>query len=164
MALFGSLLSLRNQTARAEKFQKAWAYLDEAFRAGSETQNRILKLAAGVTERVELGDGVFALEQANLTKVRPEGVFESHRVYIDVQAVIAGSEAMEICDVEKLPVRDDFTPGRDLLFYHDLSGCTRLVVAAGEAAVFFPADGHMPCLCVQAPGVVHKTVIKVPVA
>ncbi len=163
MALFGSLDTLRQQTARAEHFQAAWAYLEEAFRAGSATQQRILQLAAGVTERVELGGGMFALEQANLTKLRPDGVYESHRAFIDVQAVIAGTEVMEVCDVARLAVRDDFTPGRDLLFYHDRAGGSRLVVATGEAAVFFPVDGHMPCLCVEAPVVVHKTVIKVPV-
>ncbi len=163
MAIFGTLETLKKQTADVAHFQAAWAYLDEAYRPGSATQQRILKLAAGASERVDLGGGVFALEQANLTKVRTEGVYESHRVYIDVQAVIAGTEAMEVCAIGRLTLREDLTPTKDLLFYHDSTGGSRLVVPAGEAAVFFPADGHKPCVCADAPALVHKVVIKVPV-
>jgi beta-galactosidase beta subunit len=38
-----------------------------------------------------------------------------------------------------------------------------LRLGAGEAAVFFPVDGHMPSIAIAAPVLVHKSVIKVPV-
>jgi beta-galactosidase beta subunit len=106
-----------------EIFASTFTYLDEMFRPGSPAALRLAAAAAGATVKIELTGGAFALEQVYLTKARPEGFFESHRQYIDVQ-----------------------------------------VVVAGEAAIFFPVDGHMPGLRPGGvAGLVRKTVIKVPV-
>jgi biofilm protein TabA len=39
-----------------------------------------------------------------------------------------------------------------------------LRMRAGDVAIFFPADGHMPSLHWRDGGLVRKTVVKVPVA
>ncbi len=163
MALFGSLATVRFQLAHAAYFEAAFAYLDEVMRPGSAGFKRILGIEAGKTERVELSGGSFALEQAYLTKPRDQGFFESHRAYIDLQVIVSGEELMEVADVAKLAVDEDFTPGKDLIKYRMFDGASVVRVGAGEAAVFFPVDGHMPTLAVKAPVLLHKTVIKVPV-
>lgn len=163
MALFGSLATVRAQLAHAAHFQAAFAYLDDVFKPGSAVHARILAVAAGKTERVELSGGAFALEQAYLTKPRVQGFFESHRAYIDVQVIVSGEEYMEVADIAKLILGEDFTPAKDLIKYQMFGAASVLRVGAGEAAVFFPVDGHMPSLAIQSPAMLHKTVIKVPV-
>lgn len=164
MALFGSFPTVRAQAALARNFAPAFAYLAEALTPGTPVHERILKIGAEVTERIELGGGVFVLEQAYQPKPRAEGRFESHRLFIDLQAIVAGEELMEVIETDRLRVHEDLTPGRDLLFYDDLPGASVLRLRAGEVAVFFPADAHMPSLSARVPGLVRKAVVKVPVS
>jgi|SRR5580700_9792738 biofilm protein TabA len=164
MAIFGTLETLRAQLARPEHFAATFAYMAETLQPGSAAQARIGSIAAGTTERVELTDGAFALEQVYLTKPRTEGRWESHRAYIDVQVVVAGEELMEVGDVARLDVAEDLRPAKDLIFYQSFDGGSVLRVRAGEAAVFFPSDAHVPSLRIGAmAALVRKTVVKVPV-
>jgi biofilm protein TabA len=163
MALFGSLATIRAQLAHAAHFQATFAYLEDVFKSSSTARERILAIEPGKSGRVELAGGAFALEQAYLTKARPDGFFESHRAYIDVQVIVSGEELLEVADVAKLTVSEDLTPAKDLIKYRMFDAASVLRLGAGEAAVFFPTDGHMPSLAIQTPAVVHKVVIKVPV-
>jgi biofilm protein TabA len=164
MAIFGTLDTLRTQLARPEHFAATLAYVAEVLRPDSVAQARICRIAPGVTERVELARGAFALEQAYLTKPPTEGRWESHRAYIDVQVVVVGEELMEVADMAQLAVAEDLRPAKDLIFYRPFDGGSVLHVCAGEAAVFFPADAHVPSLRAGAAAtLVRKTVIKVPV-
>jgi biofilm protein TabA len=163
MALFGSLATLRAQLAHGAPFQAAFRYLDAISVEGGADRARLLAVQTGKTERVELAGGAFALEQAYLTKPRAQAFFESHRAYIDVQVIVSGEELLEVADVSKLTVSEDLRPAKDLIKYRMYDAASVLRLGAGEAAVFFPVDGHMPSVAVQAPGLVRKTVIKVPV-
>ncbi|HTQ30042.1 MAG TPA: YhcH/YjgK/YiaL family protein [Opitutaceae bacterium] len=164
MAIFGTLETLRAQLARPEHFAAALAYAAEALRPDSAAGARLGRMATDATERVELSGGAFALEQTYMTKPRAEGRWESHRAYIDVQVIVAGEELMEATDAARLTVAEDLTPGKDLIFYQPFGAGSVLRVRAGEAAVFFPADAHLPSLRTGAePALVRKTVIKVPV-
>jgi uncharacterized protein, YhcH/YjgK/YiaL family len=163
MALFGSLSSLRSQLVPHAHFDTAFAYLEKVLQPGSPEQARVLAIPVGVTERIELAGGAFAMEQVYLTKPREQGFFESHRAYIDVQVIVRGEELMEVADVAKLAVSEDFTPGKDLIKYQMYNAASIVRVGAGEGAVFFPVDGHMPTLAVEAPAPLYKTVVKIPV-
>jgi YhcH/YjgK/YiaL family protein len=164
MALLGSLSTLREQSALARLHPSAFAYLAEALDPASAVHRRILDLPTDRTDRIELEDGIFVLEQAYLPKARNEGRFEAHRRYIDLQAIIAGNELMEVVDVARLRVSEDLTPERDVLFYHDAPGASVLRVVPGDIAVFYPVDAHMPSLADGTPAVVRKAVVKVPVS
>ncbi len=164
MALFGSLETLRSQLTTSPAFERAFAYVEECLRTDSAAHRRINKVKVGDTERVELGGGVFALEQAYQAKPRAEGRWESHRAYIDVQVIVEGDELMEATDVNRLSIQEDRTPANDVLFYHSFDDGSVLRIKAGEAAVFFPIDAHKPSLAAGSLALVRKTVVKVPVA
>lgn len=76
---------------------------------------------------------------------------------------MAGTEWIEYTDVSRLTLKDDFFADRDVRFYTHFTAGSRLRVGPGEIAVFYPVDAHMPSLAIQSPGLVHKTVVKVPV-
>jgi YhcH/YjgK/YiaL family protein len=163
MAVFGSFPTVHRQLRPDPRFSAAFAYVADALQPGSAAADRIGSLAVGVTERIELTGGAFALEQVYLPKARAEGFFESHRKFIDVQVVVAGEELMEVAEITRLMVATDYNPERDLLKYADVADASVLRMQAGEVAVFFPEDGHMPSLQWRGPGLVRKTVVKVPV-
>ena len=164
MALLGSLSTLRAQTARMEIFKATFTYLEEMFRVGSPAALRLRSAAVGANQRIELSGGAFALEQVYQTKARPEGFFESHRKYIDVQVVVEGDEVLELVEISRLTATQPYDAERDYFKYADYAGASLLRLGAGEAAIFFPVDGHLPGLRPGGvAGLVRKTVIKVPV-
>ncbi len=164
MALFGSLSTVRAQIASSPAFEVAFAYVERCLAPGTAEAGRLAAVPVGKTVRVELAEGVFALEQAYEAKPPVEGKWEAHERYIDVQVVVSGRELMGVIEVTELKLIEDYRAERDLMFFGPASGGSTLKVGPGGVAVFFPADGHMPSLADGAPGVVRKTVVKVPVA
>jgi biofilm protein TabA len=164
MALFGSYVTIRAQVPAQEGFDKAFRYVQDLLRAGSDVHHRLKSLQAGESAKFELGDGVFVIEQAYLSKVRADGFFESHRKYIDVQIVVSGEERMELVDISRITMREPYSAERDFIGYEDTADASVLRVHAGQIAVFFPNDVHMPSLRLGGePVLVHKSVVKIPV-
>lgn len=165
MAIFGSLATVRAQAPAGPAFAAAWNYLDELRRDGSDVGKRIRAFERGASQKHELAAGVFAIEQVYDTKPRSEGFFESHRRYIDIQVIVAGEEIMEVADAGRAAVRQPYQDARDLIEYHDVPAASKLTFRAGEAAIFFPVDVHMPSLRAGTePALVRKVVLKVPVS
>jgi biofilm protein TabA len=164
MAIFGSLAHVRAQTPTQLVPPQAWLYLEAMANPASDAHARILAMEAGVEHRVELGGGVFALEQANVGRTRETVRFEGHVKHIDLQFIVAGREVMDVEPVSRLGVSEDLTPGRDVKFFNQPDSWSTLRIATGELAVFLPSDGHRPALAWDAGARIFKTVVKVPVA
>lgn len=163
MAIFGSFHEVRARLADDILFSGAFEYVAELLDPGSVANKRIGLMSAGATGRIELADGAFAIEQVYQPKARPEGFFESHRKYIDVQVIVEGEELMEVEEISRLGVTDAYDPERDLIKYGDTTMASLLRMRAGDVAIFHPSDGHMPALHWRGSGLVRKTVVKVPV-
>ncbi|MBL9214323.1 MAG: YhcH/YjgK/YiaL family protein [Opitutaceae bacterium] len=130
----------------------------------SAARARLRQIAAGSSNKVDLAGGAYAVEQVYMTKARADGLFEAHRKYIDVQVVVEGEEIIEVEDVTRLPAKTEYNDEKDYLLFNDSGVSTRLIMRPGDAAVLFPADGHMPCVQLKGSLLVRKTVVKVPVA
>ena len=165
MALFGSFATVRSQASQYPGFEAAFTYIDDLMRVDSSARARLRAIAPGASGKVELGGGVFAVEQVYQTKPRAESFFESHRKFIDVQVVVEGEELMVVIDASRIAVREPYVSERDLITYLEATDASELRLRAGDAAIFFPVDVHMPSVRLHAPAVlVRKTVVKVPVA
>ena len=137
----------------------------EALRPDSTVGQRIRRVERGQSHKIDLGGGVFVMEQAYDTKARSEGFFESHRSYIDVQVIIEGEEILELIDAARIKPKQDYIPERDLVLYEDSGDASALRAFVGDTAIFYPADVHMPGLRLRSgPTLVRKAVAKVPVA
>ncbi|MFM1747831.1 MAG: hypothetical protein RLZZ188_1497 [Verrucomicrobiota bacterium] len=164
MAIIGSFATVREQCPRTPGFAAALAYAAEVLRAGSAARARLLAIEPGKSARVELEGGAFAMEQAYFTKARAEGFFESHRRFIDVQVVVAGDEVIEVVDAARSAVQVPYDAERDFTHHADATGASVVRLGAGDVAVFFPTDVHLPGLRSGGSAVaVRKTVVKVPV-
>ena len=165
MAVFGSYGDLSEMFRELPLFAEAFEYLRHCFTKGTAEHQRLMGLGEGEGFRQELRDGVYAMESVYRTRARGDCFFESHRRYIDVQALVEGEESIEILGIERLRVAVDYVPDKDLVKYTDSDFASRLRLVPGELAIFFPPDGHMPCLRVSdsQPVLVRKTVVKVPV-
>jgi len=169
MSVFGSLDTVRAQTAGWPGFAAAFTYIDTLFREGSEPRAQLFTLREGENQRYELEGGVFAIAQVYAARPR-YGVFESHCRYHDIQVIVAGEEQMEVAETAALTLAEAYDEERDVAFYADCERASVLRLCAGDAAVFAPCDGHMPSVRSDsgdtgstAGGLVYKVVVKVPV-
>jgi YhcH/YjgK/YiaL family protein len=164
MALSGSIAVLAKALSADPRFGPAFLYLDRCLSPGSAEAKRMRGLAAPTVSEVQLDAGSVVFEQVYLTRDRQACFFESHRKYIDVQFILEGEEIVDLSPISGLEVEMPYREEKDVIKYRDGGPGLRLHLRAGEAAVFFPEDGHMPGQAATAPSLVRKAVIKVPLA
>ncbi|HVU17101.1 MAG TPA: YhcH/YjgK/YiaL family protein [Candidatus Didemnitutus sp.] len=163
MAFFGPFSTVREFLARDPRFATAIRYAEELLQPGSPANLRMRSRAVGPSERIDVANGTYVLEQAYLTRARSETYFESHLRNIDVQLVLEGTETMGVEDISRLKVSMPYDSEAEIIKYFEPATESRLVIKAGDAAVFFPCDGHMPTLHFGPQALVRKSVIKIPV-
>ena len=109
--------------------------------------------------RVDIdGDNLYALVQEYVTRPVELGRWEAHRSYIDVQYMFRGRERMGFANLSAMQL-GEFVPEKD---FQPMTGAGNFVdVFMGAFVIFFPEDGHMPGLYLDAPEPVRKIVLKV---
>lgn len=111
----------------------------------------------------QLTPNVKAIVSEYTTKEVNENGYEAHRQNIDIQYLLKGKEKIACLPVEELSESKPYSEETDAAFYNavsDLSPST-LDLRLSYFAIFFPQDGHMPCLCISKPEAVKKVVVKV---
>ena len=106
------------------------------------------------------GDALSAMVDEDSSRPFEQTRFEAHRIYGDIQLIISGSEAIDVCDIERLDLTEQYDAQRDVSFFSPRGDATRLVLTAGDFAVFFPNDGHRPQISTGNPQMVRKVVVK----
>ena len=121
-----------------------------------------------VVDRIENG-GNYAPLGARIarfqryTSVAGEGRFyEAHRRYIDIQYIASGSERIRVRDLDELEEQTPYDAERDVAFYRQAPG-TDVILRAGEFAILYPHEAHLPMMPVDKPAEVSKVVVKVQV-
>ena len=100
-----------------------------------EVENGIIKID---------GDDVFANFTTAKGKTPDEAKLETHNVMLDVQIPMSCSETMGYtprASLEEQPYNEE----KDITFYPGLAE-QYITVHPGEFVVFFPQDGHAPCI------------------
>lgn len=104
------------------------------------------------------GDAVFA--SLNITNgIQPnESKIETHQKYIDIQMPLAVTETMGWISAKSLKnIAIPYDEEKDIAFYNE-KATSYINVNPHEFAVFFPEDGHQPCI---GSGEMRKVIIKV---
>ena len=77
-------------------------------------------------------------------KTKEQARIESHDKMIDIQIPVSAPETMGYTAREALP-QAEYNAEKDITFYPGLAK-TYITVQPGEFAIFFPQDGHAPCV------------------
>ena len=125
----------------------------EALRALGETP------AVG---RYEFDGGYFMIQEGD-TKSIPEGEYEAHRKYIDVQIVLRGEETVAWAHLSELTEAGAYDEVKDKqMFAGEPAQCN--VIREGMVWIAFPEDGHKACRHLQEQTHYLKAVMKLPIA
>ena len=106
------------------------------------------------------GDRLFALVSDYVTKPLPDGRWEAHRRYLDLQCVAGGNERIGYAPLASL-AGGAYIPEKDIAW---LEGDGSFVtMEPGRFMLLWPGDGHMPGIAVEEPVPVRKVVVKIAV-
>lgn len=154
MATFGNLDNIQKQLNH-KAFQVAFRYLEKI-------SDDFLDLKEGECIKEMITDDIFVLKQAYYTKNREDCFFESHKKYIDIQYMVKGEEIMDVSDIENLNLITPYDKNTDFIKYDGNKNISSLCIKEKELAIFFPEDGHQPCIKTDKSVLVYKAVIKIP--
>jgi len=107
------------------------------------------------------GENLFLMIQRYPTKDKADALFEAHKNYIDIQAILEGEETIGYATTDDLTVTVPYKP--DVMRLADPQIFTEVELSAGMFALFFPSDAHKPCYKSSGRSNVVKAVIKVKV-
>ena len=88
---------------------------------------------------------VFVNVQTAKSKTRSEAVFEYHRKYVDIQIPLSDAETFGYTQRDLLPDAE-YNEEKDITKIPDLAADSYLTCQPGMMAIFFPQDGHAPCI------------------
>lgn len=114
-----------------------------------------------VGKRVIVNDKFFYSVQSYDTKPADECKLESHRKYIDIQIMIAGKESMEVVDIFKLTVKEDYDEEKDVIFWKEPKRMAKTTLRAGDCIVLYPENAHRGSSSIKETSHVLKIVGKV---
>ena len=126
--------NLKNYASLNPLFPKVVEFLE---------QNDLDKLEIGKHEI--LGKDLFV--NITMTKGRnpAEAVIETHNKMIDIQIPLSAPETYGYTQREQLPAAE-YNAEKDITKIPDLAADSYVTCQPGMMAIFFPQDGHAPCI------------------
>ena len=91
-------------------------------------------------------------------RAKEAAVLETHIEMIDIQIPLSCEESFGYTPLSDLP-KLAYNAEKDVTLYGDLSAQTYLTPKPGQMAIFFPQDGHAPCISDHAE--IKKAIFKV---
>jgi biofilm protein TabA len=107
------------------------------------------------------GDDLYYIVQHYTTKPIDQCRLESHKRYIDIQALIAGQEILGWSPITGLEVVDPYDEAKDIMFYRAGTPIAQTRLEPGIFCLLYPHDAHMPSCQVTGAAAVHKVVLKI---
>ena len=90
-------------------------------------------------------------------KTKEEATYETHRRMLDIQIPLSAPETYGYMPLKDMP-EAEHNDVKDATKYPGLEGGSYVKCNPGEFAIFFPQDGHQPCI---GEGDIHKAIFKV---
>ena len=118
----------------------------------SEVQHRVEKAVkylkevniaeADVGKRVDVDDDFYYSIQSYDTKPAEECKLESHRKYIDIQIMVSGEESMDLADISRLSLREEYNEEKDVVFWNVPIRMSKTTLLPGDCIVLYPETAH----------------------
>lgn len=104
------------------------------------------------------GNDVYLNLQIAKGRSMEAAVLETHIEMIDIQIPVSGEETFGYTPLQDLP---DFAYNaeKDITKYGDIKAQTYVTVKPGQFVIFFPQDGHAPCITPAAE--IQKAIFKI---
>ena len=92
-----------------------------------------------------VGKDLFVNIQVAKGRSPEEAVIETHDKMIDIQIPLSGEETFGYTQRDQLP-KAEYNAEKDITKIPDLAADSYVTCQPGMMAIFFPQDGHAPCI------------------
>lgn len=116
---------------------------------------------ADVGKRVDVNDNFYYSVQSYDTRPTEECKLESHRKYIDIQVMISGEESMDIADISRLTLKEEYNEEKDVMFWNIPTRMSKTTLLSGDCIVLYPETAHRGAQNIEETKHVLKIVGKV---
>ena len=103
------------------------------------------------------GADLFVNITTTKSRTPDQAVLETHRRMIDIQIPLDTDETFGYTPLQDLP-NYEYNAEKDITKYGDTMAQTYVTCKPGQMAIFFPQDGHAPCIAAQD---IKKAIFKV---
>lgn len=104
------------------------------------------------------GEDLFVMVSDSNLKTTDNVKLEVHNKYIDIQMPVSKAETFGWKGRKDLnEAVEDFNKDKDIQFFNDKYE-TQITVQPGNFLIFFPEDGHAPCI---GEGLIRKVIVKI---
>lgn len=117
-------------------------------------EHDLAKLEAG--KHLIKGNDLFVNITTATGKSPEEATFETHRRMLDIQIPLDNEEGYGYMPLKDLP-EAAYNEEKDVTKYPGVQSKTVVYCKPGEFAIFWPQDGHQPCI---GTGSIHKAIFK----
>ena len=114
-----------------------------------------------VNEKIVVDDEFYYSIQVYTTKSEDECKLESHRKYVDIQLLLSGCERMNIADVSRLTIKENYDSDKDVMFWNVPQHMASVTLNAGDLIVLYPENAHRGAVAEDDSSKVVKIVGKV---
>jgi YhcH/YjgK/YiaL family protein len=104
------------------------------------------------------GNNVFLNLQMAKGRSQDAAVLETHIEMVDIQIPLSGEETFGYTPLIDLP-DFEYNADKDITKYGETKAQTYVTVMPGQMAIFFPQDGHAPCISDAAE--IKKAIFKI---
>lgn len=104
------------------------------------------------------GDDLFLNIAIAKGKTPDAAVLETHNVMIDIQIPLSGVETYGYTAAASLP-EAEYNAEKDITKFGDLLAESYVTCQPGMFAIFFPQDGHAPCISIEPE--IKKAIFKI---
>ena len=93
-------------------------------------------------KKIIVNDDFYYTVQEYETKLVEQCKFESHRKYIDIQIIVNGEELMQIADISRLYIQEEYDGEKDIMFWKTPDQVMSVTLKQGDYIVLYPENAH----------------------
>lgn len=112
-------------------------------------------------KKVVVNDKFFYSVQSYETRHTDECKLESHRQYIDVQILVSGEERMDIADISRLDISEEYDEDKDVIFWKLPKRMCKSTLRAGDYIILYPENAHRGAISIEESSHILKIVGKI---
>lgn len=120
-----------------------------------------LRVSRADVGKYEVDENFFYMVQSYRTRSEELCQYESHKKYIDIQILVDGTERIDIADISRLTVKNDYDEKKDVTFWENPKRAMHVVMHQGDYVILYPENAHKAMISAKDENEVLKIVGKI---
>lgn len=114
-----------------------------------------------IGNKIYVNENFFYSIQSYMTQTENNCTLESHRKYIEIQVMALGNEIMDLSDVTRLEIQEDYNEDNDTVLWKAPRRMARITLKEGDFVILYPENAHRGSVSLKESQRVVKIVGKV---